>query len=187
MNALIAGSYMLYVVAHFILQGMIGKKRKTRPKMYDEPLVHWILFALGLAGLPLTGALVYNSNPTDYLWVRGIGALIMLSGLLLSMWALHCLGDNWIGGIGLHNKGHVLVQEGPYRVVRHPLYTGMMIGALGSGVVTLNVLYAFAAFALALAFASRAPREEVVLRRKFKKYDAYAARTGWFFPKLRRA
>lgn len=187
MNLLIAESYPFYMAAHVILQGVVGQKRRTPPlKMYGEPLVHYILLLLGSMGVFAAVVVVYESNPTGYLWVRGIGALIILSGLLLSMWALNCLGNNWIGGIGIH-KGHVLIQDGPYRVIRHPLYTGMMVGALGSGIVTLNPFYAVATLVFALAFAARAPREEQALRTKFKKYDAYTANTGWFFPKLRRA
>jgi protein-S-isoprenylcysteine O-methyltransferase Ste14 len=65
-------------------------------------------------------------------WPFWTGAAVTLAGLLFSVAARACLGRNWSGTVTL-KKDHELVTRGPYRWVRHPIYTGLLLAFMGSG------------------------------------------------------
>lgn len=59
------------------------------------------------------------------------GTALVAAGLGFSIWARRHLGANWSARITL-KKGHVLVRTGPYRWVRHPIYTGLLLAIFGT-------------------------------------------------------
>ena len=61
------------------------------------------------------------------------GATLVLLGLLFSVWARIVLGGNWSGAVTL-KQHHEIVRTGPYRWIRHPIYTGLILAFLGSAV-----------------------------------------------------
>src|SRR5580704_1526817 len=64
-----------------------------------------------------------------------IGAVVFASGIALAVWARVHLGRNW--GMPMSQKAEPeLVTSGPYRFVRHPIYTGILIGVVGTALVT---------------------------------------------------
>ena len=77
------------------------------------------------------------------------GAAILCAGLAFSVWARHVIGRNWSGSVTV-KADHELVQRGPYRLVRHPIYTGLLLGFAGTaiamaewrGVVALAIVFA---------------------------------------------
>lgn len=71
---------------------------------------------------------------------------------------------------------------GLYRVVRHPIYTGIMALAVGATVLSASVAVAAATAALVVLFAGKARWEEEKLRARYPGYAAYAARTPRFVP-----
>jgi protein-S-isoprenylcysteine O-methyltransferase Ste14 len=83
----------------------------------------------GWLGLPLI-----EGGWTVY-WI-GVG--VLLSGLVWAVWARYTLGTNWSGRISV-KSGHELVCSGPYRWVRHPVYTGGLLGLLGSALASGKV------------------------------------------------
>jgi len=61
------------------------------------------------------------------------GALITACGLSFSVWARNHLGSNWSQSVSV-KKDHELITSGPYRIVRHPIYTGLLFAITGSAV-----------------------------------------------------
>lgn len=59
------------------------------------------------------------------------GLLAVLMGVAFSVWARLMLGDNWSNRVTV-KENHTLVRRGPYRIVRHPIYSGILLGMLGS-------------------------------------------------------
>src|SRR5262249_46342659 len=62
-----------------------------------------------------------------------IGAVVLAAGLAFSVWARVVLGRNWSGTVTL-KQDHELIRTGPYRWVRHPIYTGLLIGFVGTAI-----------------------------------------------------
>jgi protein-S-isoprenylcysteine O-methyltransferase Ste14 len=62
------------------------------------------------------------------------GCLLVLAGLALSAWARVHLGSNWSGRVTL-KENHELIRTGPYAIVRHPIYTGLLLAIAGTALV----------------------------------------------------
>lgn len=63
-----------------------------------------------------------------------IGLLLIVAGVWFACWARHILGGNWSSEVQL-KEGHELIERGPYRYVRHPIYTGILLALLGTVVL----------------------------------------------------
>lgn len=107
-------------------------------------------------------------------------ALLVLAGTLVALYAVASLGRS----ISLLPEARRLVTEGPYRLVRHPLYLGEGLMLAG---IALQFLSWRAALIVALQLALQLQRmgyEERVLERSFPDYGAYRARTARLIPYL---
>ncbi len=83
-------------------------------------------------------------------WTRyWIAVALIAFGLALSIWARRSLGSNWSGAVTV-KEGHELVQVGPYRRIRHPIYTGILLMILGTGLASGQV-HGLLAFPIALS------------------------------------
>ena len=99
-------------------------------------------------------------------WLSLAGLALTVLGLLFAVWGRFHLGRYWSGIITL-KEGHELIRSGPYRLVRHPLYTGFLLAVLGSA-LTAGTADALAGFLLILiAYLIKVRREEAVLSREF--------------------
>ncbi len=127
-------------------------------------------YPLGLSFLP-------NSIIVTY-----IGLSVALLGILFAIWARMYLGSNWSPDPEV-KKGHVLIKSGPYGIVRHPIYTGMTIGMIGSAIAE-NVLVGLIAVLFMLIFSYlRIIEEEKFMKGKFgKQYVDYAKTVKTFMP-----
>jgi protein-S-isoprenylcysteine O-methyltransferase Ste14 len=73
--------------------------------------------------------------PSGY-WPFWLGAALTVAGLLFAIWAREHLGRNWSRFVTI-KQGHELSTTGPYAVVRHPIYTGILTGFLGMAIAIL--------------------------------------------------
>ena len=58
---------------------------------------------------------------------------MLAAGIAFAVWARHYLGRNWSGTVTV-KQDHELIRSGPYRLVRHPIYTGLLLAILGTAV-----------------------------------------------------
>lgn len=152
-------------------------------------LITRFLFAAPLY-LPI---FAYMLNPAWMDWssfpllvaLRWLGAAVGLGTLLLVYWVLSSIGNN-ISETFLTKENHVLVTHGPYRWVRHPLYSTASIALLSLSFLAANwFMLAMACVAFIGIATLVVPREEAELIRKFRdKYREYMQRTGRFVPRL---
>jgi protein-S-isoprenylcysteine O-methyltransferase Ste14 len=120
---------------------------------------------------------VVTSHPV----VHSIGLVLCVSGLTFAVWARLHLGRNW--GIPMSLKeGHELVTTGPYRFVRHPIYTGILLAIIGSAlVVGLPWLVAFIVVCAYFVYSART--EERLMMQTFPDaYPDYQKRTSAMIP-----
>lgn len=111
------------------------------------------------------------------------GILLVVLGMGLVLWAAAYLKGSLLGAVQPLGE---LVQTGPYRLVRHPVYAGMAIAACGIPVSTRSWLGLLAVFLLFLpALVYRARLEEEALQERFgAAWEEYVLRTGFFLPRL---
>jgi len=119
-------------------------------------------------------------------WMNTGAVVLAALGFAITFWARAILGSNWSGTVTV-KVGHKLVRAGPYRWVRHPIYSGLILAFLGTlialdqwrGVVALPLLW--------VAFAIKYLKEERAMRQTFgEQYIEYSQTTGAIFPSLMR-
>lgn len=111
-----------------------------------------------------------------------LGATVVLLGLVVTIWARLTLGSNWSGAVAF-KQDHELIERGPYRYVRHPIYTGLLLMALGTAVLQARIasFVFFAILLVGLWFKLRA--EEELLTRHFPEaYARYRERVRGLIP-----
>lgn len=115
-------------------------------------------------------------------WIAWTGVAITALGFAFTLWARAILGRNWSSNVTV-KVGHEFIRTGPYRLVRHPIYTGILIAALGS-IITQDEWRGILAFLLLwLAFDIKRRKEEQFMRQTFgSQYDDYTRTTGALFP-----
>lgn len=110
------------------------------------------------------------------------GLALQAAAILLAVWARRHLGRNWSGAI-TETVDHQLVRSGPYRLVRHPIYSAMLGMTVGTTAVS-GELHALVALALmTVAYVRKIPLEERHLRTVFgPAYDEYRRGTWAVVP-----
>lgn len=131
---------------------------------------------LGLIDGPAWGGLAGTVGAFAGLVLIGAGATLLGLGL-------RDLGSD-LTPLPMPSEGATLVRTGAYALVRHPLYGGLMLGALGWSLLRASPLALVATAALIVFFHLKARREEAWLRERFDDYAAYAAGTCRFIPWL---
>ncbi|HKN71993.1 MAG TPA: isoprenylcysteine carboxylmethyltransferase family protein [Terriglobales bacterium] len=118
-------------------------------------------------------------------WLRWVAAGVTAMSLV-GLGLIHReLGRFWSAFLEMKTD-HELVASGPYRWVRHPMYSVLMIHAIGLGVVAANALVLALGVLRALMFLVRIPREEAMLIARFgDQYHEYAKERGRLLPRLR--
>jgi protein-S-isoprenylcysteine O-methyltransferase Ste14 len=104
-----------------------------------------------------------------------------VSGLGLAVWARIYIGRNW--GMPMTEKDEPeLVTSGPYELVRHPIYSGILLALVGTSLAT-NIYWLFVALVIAVYFIYSARVEERSLTRTFPTaYPSYRAKTKMLIP-----
>jgi protein-S-isoprenylcysteine O-methyltransferase Ste14 len=185
---LLAGIALLAIRAYYQSKILPDRQRTTVTGR------SWRLLPGAMASLTsivFSGAYIFfpKAFPWSYgdypIWLRWVGVLVLLVGLLLLWAAHHHLGASFHSFV-VRKSGQVLVESGPYRTVRHPIYTALMLTYLGGGLVASSLVLTFVAGPLfALHVALRIGEEEEAMVEQFgASYREYMARTGRFLPPL---
>ena len=161
-----------------------------------DPSGNRVLLTLRLAALifvaPLIAFLI-NTDSVDWaryrspVWLRWIGFTFSAISVPALYWLFSTIGKN-ISPTHATRKNHQLITDGPYRWVRHPLYTVGFILYLGVGWMATMWWLLFGLVVLMTVLIWRTGQEEENLLSEFgEEYQAYMSRTGRFLPKLARS
>ena len=118
------------------------------------------------------------------LWPFWLGAAVTVGGLLFAIWAREHLGRNWSRSVTI-KEDHELIRSGPYGVVRHPIYTGILTGFLGTAIALSQVRGVIAFVLVFLVFWAKFRMEEEWMRSEFgESYTTYSNQTAALVPYL---
>jgi protein-S-isoprenylcysteine O-methyltransferase Ste14 len=147
--------------------------------------VVWIWLAIGVSVIAANAALFlvpprFPGNSSAY---TALAAILILAGIGIRWWAIVSLGRFFSVDIALQEQ-HQVVQEGPYRWVRHPAYTGLLIIFLGMGIAFTNwVSLILVIVPITTLFLYRIKIEEDVLSEEFgTAYLEYRKKTKRLLP-----
>jgi protein-S-isoprenylcysteine O-methyltransferase Ste14 len=157
----------------------IGAKRDTQGHLLQSfGLMFAIIAAFLLPHLPIFD--VVDFAPVDPV-LSSVGLVVCAAGAGFLVWARQHLGSNWSQTVAA-KQGHELITSGPYRHVRHPMYTGGLIAAIGSAVVCGGA-FVFLLVLLGGIFLWRVGAEDKLMERQFPNdYPAYKRRTKALIP-----
>lgn len=113
-----------------------------------------------------------------------LGALLTLLGVAFACWARYVLGRNWSSVVQV-KQDHELIQSGPYRWVRHPIYTGLLLAFFGTAMAIGEWRGAICVAIVAVSFWFKLKLEERWMRENFGvAYESYMQRTKALIPGL---
>ena len=160
--------YLLIIVLFFLRSASKANSQRIIPRV------------LAYAGTFVPFLLIFMRSPGVKTGSTLLSISIMTGGMMFSLYSLKSLGRSF----GITPQARTLVQEGPYRFLRHPLYVGEIVAFTGSilsefSVPTLCILLIFIAIQ-----SYRAVQEEMLLAKAIPGYSAYQAKTKRFIPGL---
>jgi protein-S-isoprenylcysteine O-methyltransferase Ste14 len=143
----------------------------------------WVLIqAALLVVIALAGVTETPFSPEVWTLASAIGLLLLALGGALAFFGVRQLGKA-LTALPHPRDGGDLVETGVYRLVRHPIYGGLVIAALGYGLLMHALITAVAGpLALLVFFRLKSAREEVWLAARYPGYAAYRAKTRRMLP-----
>jgi protein-S-isoprenylcysteine O-methyltransferase Ste14 len=169
-----------------VITALRVKRTKAAEKSADRfatIAVMCLAFVLLFYDWPQIGFLQSRFVPEEN-WIQWAGIVLTSLGAAIAIWSRRTLGENWSARVTLKEE-HQLIRSGPYRFVRHPIYTGMFVATAGTALVVGEWRAVLAVVLMFAAHSRKALREEAMLTREFgADYAAYRQRTGFLFPRL---
>jgi len=160
-----------------------------KPVLERKPLrERWLLGGMSVLTIPM---FVWFFSPwVDFghvalpAWARWSGAVIMVAGIWFFAATHRALAQNWTPVLEVR-EGNTLVTSGPYRLVRHPMYSASYVIDLGIALLSANWFVAVTLFAgMTLLYAFRVRDEEQLMIDAFgDEYRDYMRRTGRLIPR----
>ncbi|MGA9778439.1 MAG: methyltransferase family protein [Limisphaerales bacterium] len=170
---IILGCWILFLAYWFI--SAFRQKPLAEGQSWAATLAHrvpvglgWLLLIDPKLPTPMNRVLIPHKD-----WVLVIGAVICLFGLFVTLWARWTLAGNWSSDVTF-KQGHELIKTGPYRFVRHPIYTGLLVMALGTAINAGQLRCWLSIVVVGIGFWIKLKQEERLMLRHFpNEYPAY--------------
>jgi protein-S-isoprenylcysteine O-methyltransferase Ste14 len=167
---------------YWLVMAVSTKRTLERGGFFEYRIVGGILI------LALLGAgRILHISAQSHAWrtTLALGVLtdcMVLAGLAFTVWARITLGRNWSSEVTF-KEGHELIESGPYALVRHPIYTGLLLMALGTAVNSGRAISLAALIAVYGAIWWKARQEEGIMSRHFPdSYPEYRRRVRAIIP-----
>jgi len=164
-------------------------RKKTNPGIKKE--ISWIsrwsrifgLVAIFFTFLAFFNVGIFTSSDKLLILLRGMGLAILIFGIFLEAWAMKTLDRYYSPGAELLSDGKV-VQEGPFALVRHPIYVGDIFLQLGIALALMSYLaVTFVVIIYLPVLLHKAQLEEDLISREHPEdYREYKNKVGMFFP-----
>ncbi len=163
--------------------------RTEKRAMNAAVVVHRIAVLLGAVLMTPWAARRLHMHPLWHVGYDGalVLALLTLAGLLFTWWARIHLGRLWSGSI-TRKEGHRVIDTGPYALVRHPIYTGMIFALFATAIAeaTISTLVGAALIAFGLWLKARIEERFLTAELGADAYGAYRRRVPMLVPGIRR-
>ena len=176
----------LIVGLYWLISGLITKKAESQENFLKRFIQYW---------LPLIIAF-FLLGPGDWFgtsWLREkfiehtnlagiIGLVLCIAGAVVACWSRYLIGRNWSLSIQKKDE-HQLIQNGIYKIIRHPIYTGLLLLFIGNGIIVGDYRAIIAVIIVFTSFWFKLKKEEKLLIETFgNKYLSYMMNTKALIP-----
>jgi len=175
-------------IVSWLMAALWSSRAKRRPPRQSEAVYRLItvvgtvlLFGMGPAS-GRTASRLWTAG-TDVAWLL---VVVTLLGFAFAWWARITLGRLWSSGVTV-KADHDMITAGPYRLVRHPIYSGILLSVLATAVLFGTTAAAVGAVAIICGLYVKARIEEQFLRSELgdERYASYARRVPMLVPFMR--
>jgi protein-S-isoprenylcysteine O-methyltransferase Ste14 len=170
---------VVWMLAALFAKRTVYRESAARRLRYILPiLLGWFLIFRGYRlGTPFNNDLLPETDA-----ILAAAAILCVCGLGLCLWARAVLGRNWSGTVTL-KENHELIVRGPYRLVRHPIYTALMAMLIATWMEQSHIAGMIGLLLTFISFWIKLGQEEEVMQQQFpKQYPAYQLRTKRIVP-----
>lgn len=174
--------FILIGILFFVRSGFTRHNKKFHPKTLIKYIISLAIFVLYFGNF-----IDFALLPINIYFRFVAGGVLILIGFALFFQAHKHLGKNWDHTIeDKFSKDKKFVRTGPYRYIRHPIYSASLVSLLGFGVLSANwLLFGIPFLILILFYSRKIPQEEKSLIKNFgKPYMEYMKETGSLIPKM---
>jgi len=179
---IVTGAWWVFLIYWFISSFKV--KRTIRRQSLVSRLITLLLVGGGFQMLftSMASDLAETRLVPESPFLDMMASVAALAGLVLTIWARRTIGENWSASVTL-KADHELIQTGPYRFVRHPIYTGFLLLALGAAIIPFRTR-SFAGVTLIFAgFWFKLRQEEALMTETFPdEYPRYKSRVKALVP-----
>jgi protein-S-isoprenylcysteine O-methyltransferase Ste14 len=173
--------FVFWMLAALRIKRAVERVDWRRQLFYGVPMAlgYYFMFAMDL-DIPWLNKRILPHSPE--LTIAAIA--ITAAGLAFAVWARLYLGRNWSSAPTI-KEHHQLIRSGPYRLVRHPIYTGILLAMVGTFLVNGKVRGALGVVLVWIAWTIKSRMEEEFMVRTFgAEYEEYRRTTGALFPRV---
>lgn len=178
-------AWLVFLAYWFIARFSVSRMARPEPggtlifRIVLMAAAFWLLFRQD----PRFGILNLRFIPYDERIVL-VGVILTWTGVAFAIWARYHLGRFWSSTVALR-EGHQLIRSGPYARIRHPIYTGMLTGALGTALALGRYRGLVALGVMLVGFVVKSMQEEKLLDAQFgAEFEEHRRHTGFFLPSL---
>jgi protein-S-isoprenylcysteine O-methyltransferase Ste14 len=171
--------FVVWVLAAIFTKRTVYHESGVRRLRYMIPIVigwfllfrgHRLPYPFSIEIVPQTDAILVGSS------------ILCMCGLGICLWARAVLGRNWSGTVTL-KENHELIVRGPYRLVRHPIYTGLLVMMVATALQQRHIAGMIGFFLVFVSFWIKSSYEEEVMSKQFPdQYPAYRQRVKRIIP-----
>lgn len=176
----------LIVLTYWLISSFGVKKPLSQDPFFKRFVYYWLplLIAVLLLGPGewFGDSLIRENFVPHTNLVGNIGLMFCFLGTFIACWSRYLLGKNW--SLSIQKKeNHELIQSGPYKTVRHPIYTGLLLLFVGNTIIVGDYRGIFAVIIVFFAFWFKLLKEEKILQETFvHNYELYKQRTYYLIP-----
>ena len=184
-------TFVVLWIAYIAIRAPYQSRYKTLEKATSQAASRekllLLLLTVGLIVVPILWVFgLLDRFVTDLPdWVRLTGIAVALLSLVYFRRIHKALASNWSPTLEIF-KDHELITNGPYKHIRHPMYTQIWIWALAQALITSNAVASLSGLLTwAVVYFVRVPEEERMMNARFgTEYSEYAGRSGRILPKI---
>lgn len=179
----------LTFLAVWALGALYNARRSPSVRKRGQPLQRWSIVAGIVVAVTVNALLPHGTwDPITVRvqWLRAVGAVVLIAATGFTIWARVRLGLMWTSA-PVERQGHELRTDGPYAIVRHPIYTGILGMFIGTAVLMLFGGWVVAVLLAVVLVQWKIGVEEKLMTEAFPgTYEEYKRRVPRLIPRLRR-